>query len=105
VREAVGWTREHAAAPPEATAAAATELVEAVLLDQRRLLCAAVQCQGEFGVDGLVAGVPVKLGRGGVQEIVEVALEDGERDALHASCAAARAMVSEYESRSSPAGP
>jgi malate dehydrogenase len=87
------WMAERRLEPPEAAAAAAAELVEAIVLDQRRLLCCAVQCQGEFGIDGLVAGVPVKVGKDGVGEILELALSDSEREALHEACAASHRLA------------
>jgi malate dehydrogenase len=49
--------------------------------------------EGEYGIDGLYMGVPVKLGAGGVEAIVELDLTDGERSALDASAEAVREVV------------
>lgn len=77
-----------------APGAAAAEMVDAVLLDQKRLLPCTALLQGEYGIDDLYMGVPVKLGRGGIEEIVELDLTDAERAALDESAAAVRDVVS-----------
>jgi len=56
------------------------------------LPCAAY-CDGEYGIDGLFVGVPVKLGKEGVEEIVEIDLSDAEREDLQRSAAAVRELV------------
>ena len=56
------------------------------------LPCAAL-CQGEFGIDNLFVGVPVKLGKDGVEEILEIELTDEEKSDLAASAAAVRELV------------
>jgi malate dehydrogenase len=76
-----------------APAAAVAEMVDSILLDQKRVLPCAAYCDGEFGIDGLFVGVPVKLGKEGVEEIVEIELSDDEREALHRSAAAVRELV------------
>jgi malate dehydrogenase len=76
-----------------ARAAAAAEVVDAIVGDQRRVLCCAALCEGELGLDRVCLGVPVCLGQGGVQEIVEVPLSDGERAALERSAAVVRERV------------
>lgn len=68
-------------------AAAAVEMVRAVLLDERRLMPACVHLEGEYGYEGICLGVPVVIGAGGVQKIVEVELADDERAALDRSAA------------------
>jgi malate dehydrogenase len=50
--------------------------------------------EGEYGIDGLYMGVPVKLGASGIEEIVELDLSDEEQDALRASAGAVREVVS-----------
>ncbi|MBI5855761.1 MAG: malate dehydrogenase [Nitrospirae bacterium] len=65
-----------------APSAAAVEMVEAILKDQRRVLPCSALCQGEYGISGLFVGVPVRLARGGVDKIIERArtLHDGGPD-------------------------
>ncbi len=77
-----------------APGAAAAQMVDAVVLDQKRLLPCTALLQGEYGIDDLYMGVPVKLGAGGIEEIVELELTDDERAALDASAAAVREVVS-----------
>ena len=76
-----------------APAAAVAEMVDAIVYDQKRVLPCAALCQGEFGVDGLFVGVPVRLGKEGVEEIVEIELEDDEREQLQQSAGAVRELV------------
>jgi malate dehydrogenase len=76
-----------------APAAAVAEMVDSILLDQKRVLPCASYCDGEYGIDGLFVGVPVKLGRGGVEEILEIELSDQERAELHKSAGAVRELV------------
>ena len=76
-----------------APGAAAAQMVDAVMLDQHRVLPCTAYLEGEYGIDGLYMGVPVKLGAGGVEEIVELDLGDDERAALEASAAAVREVV------------
>ena len=77
-----------------APGAAAAQMVDAVVLDQKRLLPCTALLQGEYGIDDLYMGVPVKLGAGGIEEIVELELTDDERAALDASAGAVREVVS-----------
>jgi malate dehydrogenase len=77
-----------------APAAAVTEMVNAVLLDQKRVLPCTAYLEGEYGIDDLYMGVPVKLGRSGIEEIVELDLTDQERTWLDESAAAVRDVVS-----------
>jgi malate dehydrogenase len=76
-----------------APGAAAAQIVDAIVLDEKRILPCAVHLEGEYGIDGLYVGVPVKLGAGGVEEIVELELDGSEQDALQASAAAVREVV------------
>jgi len=76
-----------------APGAAAAQMVDAVMLDQHRVLPCTAYLEGEYGIDGLYVGVPVKLGAGGVEEVVELELSDDERAALDASAAAVREVV------------
>jgi malate dehydrogenase len=74
-----------------APTASQAELVRAVAFDEHRLLPVAAHLAGEFGEKDVCIGVPVVLGREGVERIVEVELEPAERDAFRASVAAVRA--------------
>ena len=74
-------------------AAAAVEMMDAVLLDQKRILPCATYLQGEYGLNDLFVGVPVKLGAGGVEEIIELDLSDEEREQLEYSANDVREMV------------
>jgi malate dehydrogenase len=76
-----------------APSAAVVEMVDSILHDQKRVLPCAALCQGEYGIDGLFVGVPVKLGKDGVDEIVEIELSDDERADLHRSADAVRELV------------
>jgi malate dehydrogenase len=77
-----------------APGAAAAQMVDAVVLDQKRVLPCTALLQGEYGIDDLYVGVPVKLGAGGIEEVVELELTDEERAALDESAAAVRDVVS-----------
>jgi malate dehydrogenase len=76
-----------------APGAAAAQMVDAIVLDEKRVLPCAAFLEGEYGIDGLYVGVPVKLGAGGVEEIVELDLSDAEQAMLDASAAAVREVV------------
>jgi malate dehydrogenase len=77
-----------------APAAAVTEMVEAVVLDQKRVLPCTAYLEGEYGIRDLYMGVPVKLGGGGIEEIVELDLTEQEQTWLDDSAAAVREVVS-----------
>jgi malate dehydrogenase len=68
-------------------------MVDAVMLDEKRVLPCTAYLEGEYGIDGLYMGVPVKLGAGGIEEIVELDLTDQEQTALRASADAVRDVV------------
>ncbi|HET6370238.1 MAG TPA: malate dehydrogenase, partial [Nitrospiria bacterium] len=68
-----------------APSAAVVEMVEAVIRDQKKILPCAVLCQGEYDVDNLFVGVPAKLGRRGVEEIVQIRLSPDEEKAFRKS--------------------
>jgi malate dehydrogenase len=68
-----------------APAAAAVEMVEAILKDQKRILPCAVYLQGEFGIRDTVVGIPIKIGRNGMEQIVQIKLSADEQAALERS--------------------
>jgi malate dehydrogenase len=76
-----------------APGAASAQMVDAVMLDEKRVLPCTAYLEGEYGIDGLYMGVPVKLGAGGIEQIVELDLTDDEQSALHASADAVRDVV------------
>src|ERR687893_517085 len=76
-----------------APSAAVVEMVDSIVFDQKRVLPCAALCQGEYDIDGLFVGVPVKLGREGVEEIIEIDLDDRERKELKESAGAVRELV------------
>jgi malate dehydrogenase len=73
-----------------APAAAVVQMVEAIVRDKKRILPCSAWLQGEFGMDGLFLGVPCKLGRNGLERVIEVELTDEERAALGKSADAVR---------------
>ena len=73
-----------------APSAAITQMVEAVLLDKKRILPACAYLQGEYGIDGLCVGVPVKLGAGGMEQVIEIRLTPEEQAALQSSAASVK---------------
>jgi malate dehydrogenase len=76
-----------------APGAAAAAMVDSVMLDEKRVLPCTAYLEGEYGIDGLYMGVPVKLGRSGVEQIMVVDLDDAEREALGKSADAVRDVV------------
>ena len=76
-----------------APGASVAQMVDAVLLDQKRVLPCTAYLEGEYGIDGLYMGVPVKLGAAGIEEIVELDLTEQERAWLDESAAAVRDVV------------
>ncbi|WP_234568580.1 malate dehydrogenase [Rhodohalobacter sp. 614A] len=80
-----------------APGAAAAQMVEAIMLDQNRIFPCAVRLNGEYGINDLFLGVPVKLGHGGIKEIIEVDLNDEEQDLLTSSEKAVRSTLDEFK--------
>ena len=76
-----------------APSAASAQMVEAILLDRKEILPCAAMLQGQYGINGLYVGVPVKLGSAGVEEIIEISLSASEQSALEASAAAVQELV------------
>jgi malate dehydrogenase len=76
-----------------APGAALAQMVDAVLLDEKRVLPCTAYLEGEYRIDGLYMGVPTKVGAGGIEEIVELDLTEQERGWLDESAAAVRDVV------------
>ena len=68
-------------------------MVDSVCLDQKRVLPCTACLEGEYEIDGLYMGVPVKIGAGGIEEIVELELSEDERAELDKSADAVREVV------------
>ena len=76
-----------------APGAAAAQMVDAIMLDEKRVLPCTAYLEGEYGIDGLYMGVPVKLGRGGIEAVVELELSEDELTMLNESADAVREVV------------
>ena len=76
-----------------APAAATAQMVDSIMLDEKRVLPCTAYLEGEYGIDGLYMGVPAKLGASGVEDIVELDLDAAEQTALEESAAAVREVV------------
>ena len=80
-------------------AASAIQMAEAYLKDKKRVLTCAALLEGEFGIDGFFLGVPVVIGEGGVEKVVEVKLMDDEKALLNNSFEAVKKAVDEVDKR------
>ena len=76
-----------------APAASAVEMVGAILRDRKKILPCTAYLEGEYGIQGLYVGVPVKLGRRGIEQIIQIRLTPEEQAALHRSAAAVRELT------------
>ena len=76
-----------------APSSAAVEMAEAILKDKKKILPCAAYLEGQYGIDNLFIGVPVKLGSAGIEEIITVNLTDDEFDALQKSADAVKKLV------------
>jgi len=74
-------------------ASAALQMADAYLNDRKAILPCAAYLEGEYGLRGLYVGVPVQIGAGGIERVIEIALGDGERQALATSAAHVRELV------------
>jgi malate dehydrogenase len=80
-----------------APASAAVEMAEAILKDKKKILPCAAYLEGEYGIKNLFIGVPVKLGAAGVEQIIEIKLNDEEKKALQSSADAVRKLVEDMK--------
>tara|TARA_R110002096_G_scaffold183757_21_gene362036 strand:+ start:15948 stop:16904 length:957 start_codon:yes stop_codon:yes gene_type:complete len=80
-----------------APGAAAAQMVEAILLDQNRIFPVCAHIDGQYGIDDLYIGVPVKLGKGGIKEIIEVDLTADEQELMNESAKAVRGTVEDFK--------
>ena len=82
-----------------APAAATSEMVECVIRDKMRILPCSAYLRGEYGIEGLFVGVPVKLGKNGVEDIVELNLNNDEIEALSTSAAGVKKIIEKLEEK------
>ena len=82
-----------------APSAAVAQMVDAIILDKKRILPCAAYLKGEYGIDGLYIGVPVKLGASGIEEVIEVELSEEERANLDKSAAAVTELLEAMNNR------
>ncbi len=76
-----------------APSASAAEMVEAILKDKHKIIPCAAYLQGEYGIEGVFVGVPVKLGSGGIEEIISLELTHEEKAALQKSASAVKDLA------------
>jgi malate dehydrogenase len=81
-----------------APASAVVDMAEAILKDKRKILPCAAYLEGEYGIEDLFIGVPVKLGRHGIEEIIQITLTEEEEKALRKSAEAVRELVEALKS-------
>ncbi|HEV7859517.1 MAG TPA: hypothetical protein VGO91_12930, partial [Pyrinomonadaceae bacterium] len=72
---------------------AAVEMTESILKDKKKILPCAAYLEGEYGINGLYVGVPCKLGRRGLEQIIEISLHAEERIALQKSAASVQELI------------
>jgi malate dehydrogenase len=76
-----------------APGAAAAQMVEAIIMDQKRIFPCCVKLEGEYGLNNMFVGAPVKLGKNGVEQIIEVALNEDELQLLHDSANSVKGIM------------
>lgn len=82
-----------------APGAALAEMADAILKDRKRVLAATTYLEGEYGFSDLCLGVPVVLGGGGIERVIELSLDEADRDALRVSADEVRAQIAELPER------
>ncbi len=86
-----------------APGAAAAQMVEAVIKDQKRIFPCCAWLNGEYGLKGVYLGVPVKLGRNGIEEIIELKLTEEEKSLVSASAKAVKEVMDVLDNMQQPA--
>ena len=76
-----------------APAIAVVQMIDSILLDKKKIMPCATLLDGEYGIEGIVAGVPVKLGKNGIEQIMEIKLTSDEAEALKKSADAVREVI------------
>ena len=82
-----------------APSAAAVEMAESILKDKKKVLPCAAFLEGEYGINGMFVGVPVKLGARGIEKIYEIKLDENEQAALNKSAAAVKELIEVIETK------
>jgi malate dehydrogenase len=80
-----------------APASAAVEMAETILKDKKKILPCAALLQGEYGIQDLFIGVPVKLGSKGIEKVIEIRLNEEEKKELHKSANAVKGLVDDLK--------
>jgi malate dehydrogenase len=80
-----------------APGAAAAQMVESILKDENRILPVCALLEGQYGMNGLYLGTPAKLGKNGITEIIELKLNDAEKDLLNKSAVAVKEVIDVFE--------
>ena len=80
-----------------APSAASVEMAEAILKDKKKIVPCSAYLEGEYGIEGLFVGVPVKLGKGGVEEIIQIPLNEEEKSELKRSADAVKRLVDDMK--------
>jgi len=80
-----------------APGAAAAQMVEAILKDEQRIFPCCVHLEGQYGLDNVFVGVPVKLGKNGIEQVLELKLEETEQNLLNQSATEVRSMMEVYD--------
>jgi malate dehydrogenase len=76
-----------------APGSAAAQMVEAIVMDQKRIFPCCVKLEGEYGLNNIFVGVPVKLGKNGVEEVIEIKLNDDEKKLLNESAQSVKSVM------------
>ena len=79
------------------TGSSIAEMVECIIRDRKRIVPCSAYLRGEYGIDGLFVGVPIKIGRNGVEDIIELSLNKEEKKALHTSAEKVREVIEKLE--------
>jgi len=80
-----------------APGSAAAQMVEAIVLDQKRIFPCCIKLEGEYGLYNMFVGVPVKLGKNGVEKVIEVSLNDAEMELLHNSANTVKKIMNDLD--------
>ena len=80
-----------------APGAAAAQMVQAIVKDEKRIFPCCAYLNGEYGIKGFCVGVPVILGKGGIEKIIKLRLRKDEKEGLDKSAAAVKEIVDAYE--------